>query len=147
MSLNEREMTSKTEGRFSDRLYAAALIAALVGAGGSVGLMLYAGRHNDSQLLLLLMAIWVLSPFIALIVINLVSKRWSPLTRAALYSVMLVVALGSLTIYGAYALWPPKAQAAFVYVVVPPMSWLLIAISLPIAAFVSRRQSRQGDDA
>ena len=76
----------------------ASLIAVLAGTVGSLGLMLRAGRRQHSKILLLLFAIWVLSPFIALVGANVVSKRWPILTRAALYSVMLVLSLGSLAI-------------------------------------------------
>ena len=113
MSINGRgKMTSEVsrgrpEGGFLGFLRAAALIAVLAGAAGSVGLMLHAGRHNDSQILLVLFALWVLSPFIALVLAHVVSKRWSVLTRATLYSVMLVLTLGSLAIYGDVALGPP----------------------------------------
>ena len=74
----------------------ASLIAVLAGAAGSLGLMLRAGRRQNSKILLLLFAIWVLSPFIALIGAQVVSKRWPILIRAALYSVMLVLTLASL---------------------------------------------------
>jgi len=107
--------------------------------------MLRAGRHNSSRILLVLFALWVLSPFVVLVLANMVSKRWSVLTRATLYSVMLVLTLGSLAIYGDVALGPPRAQTAFVFVVVPPASWLLIAIVLPTAALLSGRRSRRGD--
>ena len=60
---------------------------------------------------------------------------------------MLVVTLGSLAIYGDDALGHRRAQAAFVYVVVPPASWLLISMVVPIAALISRRLSRRGDSA
>ena len=103
-------MTSKVSlGRpksgFLGLLRAAALIAALAGAVGSVGLMLHAGRRNDSRILLVLFALWVLSPFMALVLANVVSKHWLVLTRATLYSVMLVLTLGSLAIYGDVVLW------------------------------------------
>ena len=146
MSIDGRnEMNSKvrrTESGFLGLLHAAGLIAVLAGAVGSVGLMRHAGRNNPSRLLLVLFALWVLSPFIALILANMVSKRWSVLTRATLYSVMLVLAVSSLVIYGVVALGPPRPKTAFVFVVVPPASWLLIGIVLPIAALVSRRPSR-----
>lgn len=151
MSINWRnEMTSKasrrkTEGGFLVLFHAAALIAVLAGAVGSVGLMLHAGHRNPSRLLLVLFALWVLSPFIALVLANMVSKRWSVLTRAALYTVMLVLAVGSLAIYGDVALGPPRTKTAFVFVVVPPASWLLIAIVVPIAALISGKPSRRGD--
>ena len=152
MSINGHgEMTSKvSRGRPEGELpglRAAALIAVLVGAVGSVGLMLYVGRRNDSRILLVLFVLWVLSPFMVLVLANVVSKRWSVLTRATLYSVMLVLTLGSLAIYGDVAFGPPRVKTAFVFVVVPPASWLLIAIVVPTAALISRRQSRRGDGA
>ncbi len=137
----------KLEGGFLGLLRAAALIAVLTGAGGSAGLMLHAGRHNNSRILLVLFALWVLSPFMALVWANVVSKHWPVLTRATLYGVMLVLTLASLAIYGDVALGPPRAKTASVFVVVPPASWLLIAIVVPIAAFISGRLSRRGDGA
>jgi hypothetical protein len=153
MSINGRgESTSEeTRGRpergFLGLLRAAALIAVLAGAAGSFGLMLHAGRRNDSRILLVLFTIWVLSPFVALVLADVVSKGWSVLTRATLHSVMLVLTLGSLAIYGDVALGPPRAKTAFVFVVVPPASWLLIAIAVPIAALMSCRLSRRSDGA
>jgi hypothetical protein len=122
-----------------------AMIAVLAGASGSVGLMLRVGHRNNSRILLALFGIWVLSPFIALVWANVVSKRWSVLTRAALYSLMLVLTLGSLAAYGEVALGPPRAKPAFIFLVVPLASWLLIAIVIPVAAFLSGRLSRKGD--
>lgn len=122
-----------------------ARIAVAAGAVGSVGLMLRAGRHNSSRLLLAIFTMWVLSPFIALVLADAFSRRWSRVTRAALYSVMLVVVLGSLAIYGYVALGPPRAKVAPVFVVVPPASWLLIAIVVAIGALRSRGLSRRGD--
>jgi hypothetical protein len=137
----------RTTGGSFGRLRRAALAAVLTGAVGSAALMLYAGRRNDSRLLLTLMAIWVLSPFVVLVCAHVISTRWSVRTRATLYGLMLVVTLGSLAVYGHTVLRPPKAQAAFAFIVVPPASWLFIAIVLPIAAFISGGRSRQGDDA
>ncbi len=153
MSINGRgEMTSEVslgrrESGVLGLLRGAALIAVLAGAVGSVSLMVYVGRRNDSRILLGLFGLWVLSPFMVLVLANVVSKRWSVFTRATLYSVMLVLTLGSLAIYGDVAFGPPRAKAAFVFVVVPPASWLLIAIVVPIAALISGRLSRSGDGA
>jgi len=115
------------------------MISVLAGAGGSVGLMLLVGHRNNSRILLVLFAIWVLSPFMALLLANVTSKRWSVHTRSTLYSVMLVLTLGSLAVYGYVALGPPTAKPAFVFLVVPMASWLLIA------AFISVRLSRKGN--
>jgi hypothetical protein len=149
MSINgPSEITAKAsrgrrDGGFLGLLRAVALIAVVAGAGGSVGLMLWVGHRNPSRVLLILFTIWVLSPFVALILAQMVSKRWSVLTRATLYSVMLVVTLGSLAIYGDVLLRPPK-KAAFPFLVVPFASWLLMTIVVPIAALISRRRSRRG---
>jgi phosphate/sulfate permease len=50
-------------------------IAVPIAAVGSVGLMLYAGHCNNSQVLLVLFRLWVLSPFMALVVADAVSKH------------------------------------------------------------------------
>lgn len=136
----------KPEGGFLGHLRAVALIAVVVGAAGSFGLFLRAGQRTP-PFLLVLMAIWVLSPFIVLVWANVVSKHWSSPTQATLYGVMLAVTLGSLAIYGDDAMGHRRPQAAFVYVLVPPASWLLIAIAVPIAAFISGRLSHRDDSA
>jgi hypothetical protein len=128
----------------------AALIAVLVGAVGSVGFLLRAGQRTP-RFLLVIMVLWVLAPFMALIFAGVISKRWTILARApapaTLYSLMLVLTLGSLAIYVDDALRPRQAQAAFVFVIVPIASWLTMAVAIPIAALLSRRPPRRGDGA
>jgi hypothetical protein len=134
-----------SEGGFLRILRGAALVAVLAGAGGSLALMLHAGRHQNSLILLLLFAVWVLSPFIAAVFASSVSERWSVLTRATLSVVMLVLTLGSLILYGEVAFGNLKVKIGFVFLVVPMASWLLAAIVVPIAAFISGRLSRRGE--
>lgn len=118
---------------------AVALIAVVVGAVGSLGLLLRAGQRTP-RLLLVLFTIWVLSPFVALAWANIVSKRWSVLARATLYSATLVLTLGSSAIYGdVIPVAPPGSANAFVSVVVPPVSWLLIIVIVLIARLSPRR--------
>ncbi len=106
MSINgPSEITGKPsrrrpDGGFLGLLHAVALIAVVAGASGSVGLMLWVGHRNPSRVLLGLFVIWDLSPFIALLLADMVSKRWSVITRATLHIVMLVLALSSLALYG-----------------------------------------------
>jgi hypothetical protein len=131
-------------------LRAVALIAVVVGAAGSVALMLRVGHRNGSSIpgiLLILFTVWVLSPFIALAVADYVSKRWSVVTRTTLHSVMLIVTLGSLAIYGDVAFGPPRPKPASMFLLVPLGSWLLMTIVLPLTAFVSRRWSGPGEGA
>jgi hypothetical protein len=98
-------------------------------AVASLGLLLRATQHTP-PLLRVLFVIWVLAPFIAAMCTSVASKRWPRL--------VLVLALGSLASYGYDALRPPKAQAAFVYVMVPPIS-VIIAGAVLMAARLRRR--------
>jgi hypothetical protein len=135
--------TSKSNGILG-LLRAVALIAVMAGSVGSLGFMLRAGRRTP-RLLLVLFSIWVLSPFVALVWANVASKRWSSLTRATLHGVTLALALGSLAVYGGLVVVaPPGAANAFVFVVVPPVSWLLMTVAVAMAALVSGRRSRRG---
>ncbi|HXP61766.1 MAG TPA: hypothetical protein VN829_14825, partial [Dongiaceae bacterium] len=108
---------------------------------GSLGLTLWAGRHNPSRLLLVLFALWVLSPFMALAVVNVVSKSWSVVSRATLHSVTLVLTLVSFAVYGGVHLRSATPNA-FVFVVVPPISCLLIAIVVALATLASGKLSQ-----
>jgi hypothetical protein len=136
----------RTNGsNFADVLRYAGLIALPVGAAGSIGLMLRARQHPP-KLLLVLFVLWVLAPFAMLALAGVFSTRWSPLTAATLHGTMVVIAVGSLVMYGAVVLSPPRPQPAFVFVIVPPASWLLTAVTVGIAALVSRRQSRRAGD-
>lgn len=139
-------MRPTSELRSLNVLRTAALFALPAGAVGSIGFMFRAGHRNPSRVLLILFAIWVLSPFVALVSAAIVSKDWSLLTRTTLFGVILVLTVSSLAIYGYVALGPPRAKTAFAFVVVPPASWLLIAIATSIAALISRRRERQTND-
>jgi hypothetical protein len=134
----------RPESDFLGLLRASALIVALAGAVGSVSLTLYAGhRIHAPRLLLVLFAMWVISPFVALLLASAVSKRWSLLIRTTLYSLALVLTLASLAIYSIVAFGASRPKTA-IFVVVPPISWLLMAV-VPIAALISRKLSRRGD--
>jgi len=123
-------------------LSAPARVAVLIGALGSVGLTLYAGRQNSFLLLTAAFAIWVLSPFVLIILAGSISTRWSSPARMALDGSALVVTLISLVAYTVRVIRPPRAQAAFVFVVVPPVCWLLIAGALAGAVWSSRGRSK-----
>jgi len=105
--------------------------------------MLRAGRRTP-RFLLVLFVFWVLSPFVALAWAHVVSKRWSVLTQATLYYATLVITLSALAIYGRVVLPPGAAPRAPVFVIVPPASWLLMAIAVLTAALISRRRSHRG---
>jgi ACR3 family arsenite efflux pump ArsB len=123
----------------SSALRTAARIALVGGAAGSVLLMMRAGSHQRSILLLSLFTGWVLSPFIALALANVRSPNWQPVTRTALYGVMLGVSFISLSVYTLHALIPGM-KAGFIYLVVPAACWVLIAIALTTAAALSPKR-------
>jgi hypothetical protein len=130
-------------GRFLGFFRALVLIAVVAGAVGSLGLMFRADQRTP-RFLLVLFFIWVVSPFVALAWANVVSKRWPVLTRATLYGVTVIITLGSLACYGKLILPPAGSPRAFVFVAVPPASWLLMTLVVSIAALISRRRSRRG---
>ena len=105
--------------------------------------MLRAGSRQHSTLLILLFTVWVLSPFIALALADLMAARRTDARRIAIYGAMIGVAFVSLSIYALDALRGPHPQAAFVYVVVPPGCWLLIALAFATAAAISPRSPKQ----
>ncbi len=115
------------------------LIAVPAGALGSVGFMLVVGHRNKSILLMVLFVIWVLSPFVALVLANVISKRWSVLMRATLHGVMLLLTAASLAVYGNVAFGPPRPQPAFFFLMVPLGSWLLIATVVSIATLKRKK--------
>ena len=119
----------------------AALAATLLGAIGSLVFMLRAGEHTP-RFLLLIFVVWVLAPFVALVVAHVLSKRWAPPIRTTLYAVMLCISLASLAVYADDARGHRRPQAAFVFVLVPPVSCLAIAIALAAAVLTSRTRSR-----
>lgn len=117
----------------------AALTAIVLGTLGSLGLFLRAGQRTP-RFLLVLMGVWVFTPFVALAWANVVSKRWPSLTRATLHGVTIAVSLGTLAIYADDAMGHRTAKAAFVFVAVPPASCVLAVVAVAIAALVSRRR-------
>ena len=138
-----KQRMGRSEHGFLRLLRSVAPIAVVVGAVGSLILTLYAGRGSHSHILQTLFALWVLSPFVALVFANMVLKRWSILFGTTLHALILIVSGGSLVIYLNDVLNPPTLKRAFVFVVVPLASWLLIAIVALIVALRSRRLSRQ----
>jgi len=123
------------------RLHRIAELAAVVGAVGSVALMLYAGRANQHIFVTVLFVFWVLAPFVTLAWADRMSVRWSAVTRTALRWMTLVITVGSLAIYLQRVLRPPRTTGAFVFVAVPVASCLLAAIVVAVAALLTRRSS------
>jgi hypothetical protein len=122
-----------------DLLRTLVLIFAVMAAACSFALMLQVGHYRMS-VLMVLFAAWDLSPFVALTVAGIVSKRWSNLMRGALYLVTTFISAASIVVYGLVVLKRP-AQPAFAFLVVPLGSWVLLIVVVLIAHTVSTRRS------
>ena len=113
-------------------------MAILAGAVGAIGLWINALKH-PALLIIALFVVWVLSPFVILGASHVVAKRWSPDTQKALYWATLFIAIATLLIYGDDAIARRATHPAFVYVAVPPVSWLVTIAAITIGALRARR--------
>lgn len=115
-----------------------ALIVALVGAVGSLYFMFGASRKQNSIVLLGLFTAWVLSPFVGLFILNKISKRWTVTTRSLLYWLIIVLTIGSLVAYSG-AFNTPQTKNAFIFLIVPLISWILLIVAVLSARRLSRK--------
>lgn len=129
---------NRVEAEGGSPLAAAGRALTVAGALASVALTLWVGRRGSSLILMVLFVGWVLLPFVGLLLADSMAVRWSRSTRTTLYVVMLVVAVASMAAYGAVAVRQP-AQPAFMFLLVPLCSWVLMVIAIGIAAFVAGR--------
>jgi hypothetical protein len=94
-------------------------------------------------ILMAMFVVWVSIPFAALLPGYRFSSPWALPTRLRLYIAMSVISLGSVAVY-VYDAWKPrKAQAALVYVIIPPVSFLFAAASVLSGHVVSTRSRLQ----
>jgi hypothetical protein len=126
------------------RARAFAMFACVAGAGASLLFMYQVGHRNPSFVLMLLFTVWVLSPFVALLVSAMLSAGWTGPSRAALYGVMLAVSVLSPLAYGMVALGLPRPRPAFAFLVVPLASWCLGASALAVVSVIEGRLARRG---
>ena len=117
-----------------------ATVASIIGAIVSLWLML--SLHSSAPLFLVILFVgWVVSPFAALVATHLLSSRWSPSTRRALQVATMIVVIGSVALYADVAFRPPASQPAARWLIVPAVSWLVIAILPFIIKLLSRTRS------
>jgi hypothetical protein len=131
-------MNNRVEAGGRSTLRAAGRAVTVLGAVVSVGLTLWVGRGG--LVLMVLFLGWVLLPFAGLLLADRMAVRWSPVTRKTLYIAMLVVAVGSVAAYADVAV-RPRAQPAFMFLVIPLCSWAVTVIAIGVTAFVSRART------
>ena len=95
------------------------------------------GRTNQHVVIFILFTGWVLAPFLGLAWADRLASSWPDAARTILYSLMLLVSLGSLAVYG-YDLATGYGRAVL-FVAVPVVAWVVILVGLPIAVARGRR--------
>ena len=115
----------------------------ILGAVGSLALMLYAGRSNTHILITIGFIFWVLAPFALLALAERRSASWAPAMKTTLQTLIWVVVLGSLVIYAYRAAVPPRATGAFLFVIVPPVAVVLVLVALVIVSLRSRPSRKE----
>ena len=114
-----------------DRKFRIAAATALVtGAIGSLALMARMGWRQRSALVIVLFVIWDAAPFVLLGLAVLAARGWNARLRAAVYAVSIAVSIASFGAYLVDTLGPSHPQAAFMYVIVPPIAVGVAAIVL-----------------
>ena len=98
-----------------------------LGIVGSIVLVLYAGRRNPSFFLMVLFVGWVCLPFLLAALASEKAEPWGAKARAIVDGGIVVVTIGSLSVYTAVALGPPRPKPASFFLLVPPASVLLMA--------------------
>jgi hypothetical protein len=118
-------------------------VTIIVGAAGSLALLLYGGRSNTHLLITLLFIVWVLAPFALLALAERRSGSWPVRAQTTLRAVTLIIAAASLGVYGYRAAFPPRTTGAFLFVIVPPVSVILVLVALAISSLMSRPSRKE----
>ncbi|MBL0066167.1 MAG: hypothetical protein IPP38_14415 [Bacteroidetes bacterium] len=115
-----------------------ALASALIGIIGSLFFMFRVSSQQKSLLLLGLFTCWVISPFAGLFFAMMTeNKRVYPL-RTSINKLVIILSILSLLVYSG-VLTLPGAKPAFVYLVIPFVSWLFIVIVFLFAKKLSNK--------
>ncbi|MDP9042225.1 MAG: hypothetical protein M3N30_09600 [Bacteroidota bacterium] len=121
----------------NDKLDMLRIISLVVVTAASLASFIFtirAGHRNKSVILILLFAIWVLSPFVTMAVAGVASVCWSNINRVRLYILMTLMSLISLAAYSG-VLIPYGAKPAFVFLIGPLLSWVILTIIFLLVRF------------
>lgn len=109
-------------------------IAVLIAAVGSLDFMYNGSNHQKSIILLLLFTGWVILPFAGLLVLDTIAKSWSSKARNQLYWFIFVMSVASLIAYSGVLL-PSGTKTAFIFLVAPVISWLIIILVIMVSRY------------
>jgi hypothetical protein len=103
-----------------------ARLAVIAGAITSAALTAYVGWHGARVLIAPFLA-WVVSPFVLLWWVLTRARSTAPAASKVLSTAAVVVSAASVAAYTARVVSPPGSQGAFVFVIVPPIAWFVVA--------------------
>jgi hypothetical protein len=121
----------ENKGRSNNFLRTISVLLVLLGAALSAILTIIKGHKNTSIILPALFLIWVLSPFIMLLIANANYNRYAGNGRVLQYLLMFFIPIFSVIAYSGIVS-PVGAKPAAVFLFVPFISWLLIIAFLII---------------
>lgn len=137
--MNDNRTSNKTI------LRSTAIMVALLGIIGSLYFMFNAGSNQKSILLLGIFTVWVLSPFIGLFLVTKISNRFAVANNSSFYWLMIILTIGSLVAYSG-TLSPPATKPAFMFLIIPFVSWLFIATVYLIAKRKSNKSNNSNQN-
>jgi hypothetical protein len=105
-----------------------ALLIAFAGAAVSGVLVLTAGHLDHSIFLRLIFLVWVLLPFISMVVVFLISNQWMASSRVRACWLVLILSVCSL--FG-YIDLPGVAgtRPALIFLVIPPLTCIILFLT------------------
>jgi hypothetical protein len=116
-----------------------ALVVFAIGWIVSLGFTLHAGHNNRSVFLVILFLGWVSSPFLGQLVAASLSRHRPVVTRKAFYILMILLSIGSVVGYSG-VLSPAGMKPAFIFLVIPLISWVLIMIIITVTISRARKK-------
>ena len=118
-----------------------AITIVLIGAAVSLFFMFNAGRNQKSILLIALFTAWVLSSFVGLLILNKISSHWTATTvRTSVLWLMIILTIGSVVAYSGILI-PSGTKTAFIFLVAPLASWILIVTTFLIGRKISNKNN------
>jgi hypothetical protein len=109
-----------------------ALIATVCGAACSLYFVINAGSNNNSVVLKSLFIVWILSPFIAFFIMLSIVRKWKTGIQNVIHWLLIILTIVSLIGYSGL-IKIPNTKNAFVFLIIPFLSWVLL-IATVIAA-------------
>jgi hypothetical protein len=117
-----------------------ARVCSIVGAMGSLTLMFWTGRNNQSPMLMLMFTAWVLAPYALMALVQSKAAQMPAAARVPLDWGTIVIGAGSVLVYASNALFHYSTNGAFLFLVVPSAG--LFTAGLALRTAVRRARAR-----